>query len=261
MIRIQEHAAPHLKLPKFQCDAPLDAKLDKFPLLQTLNRPHAAAFIGRAGSGKTSNAIGMLTNPQLMAEVFNLILVCMPATSRASMEDCPLDQLPEDQLYEELTLVSLQDMERRALDMSKKGGRTLLFFDDCQNALKVPAIERLMVHLNSNRRHRKTCLWFAVQNYIKLPKQLRMGLTNIFLYSISKADMKRIHEELLEIPEQLFERVCMLFKQTRAEPLHEHTFLYWAANPQRFFLDYDELLLPAEDAGVSAHARKEDVQA
>ena len=126
-------------------------------------------------------------------------------------------------------------------------------------ALKVPAIQRLMVHLNSNRRHRKTCLWFCVQNYEKLPKQLRMGLTNMFLFSISRNDLRWIHEELLEIPEAVWERVCLLFKQHKSHPGNEHSFLYWSAEPARFYLNYDELELPPEDAGVEAAShRKED---
>jgi len=138
MIRIHPNDAPHTRLPRFLCDAPLASKLNAFSLFSTMNKYHTAAFIGRAGSGKTSSAVGMLCNKQLFREVFDLVLVCMPATSRASMSDDPFKGLPEEQVFDELTLENLQQMEKLALAMSKrktksgKERRTLMLFDDVQ---------------------------------------------------------------------------------------------------------------------------------
>ena len=263
-LTVVHYDAPKLIVPHFACDVKLDEKLDEFELTSLMNRLHCCAFIGRAGSGKTSIALSMLQSKSIFRKVFTKILVCMPATSIASLKKNPFKNLPPGQIFNELTLDSLQsmsDMAKKEAEEKKPGGekgRTLMIFDDVQAAMKVPAIERLLVHCNNNRRHRRTCIWICAQNYIKIPKSLRQGLTDMFLFSISKCDLASLHSELLEIPEATFEKIAAMFKKYRSEPHHAHSFLYWNAS-QRFFLDFDEVVPPDEDVGgLEASIKKMD---
>ena len=168
-IRIVHHEAPNLKTPAFQCDAKIHAKLDDFELSALLNRSHCCAMVGRAGSGKTSIALSMLLSGQLFRKCFSKILVCMPATSRASLRKDPFKQLPPGQVCDGLDLPALQSMFDIARNEAKDDGRTLIILDDCQSAFKLTPIERLLVHMNNNRRHNRLCIWILCQNYVKMP--------------------------------------------------------------------------------------------
>lgn len=257
-LQLLHHEAPQLRIPSFAVDGKLAPKLDDYELSSLLNRSHCAAFVGRAGSGKTSMAVSMLQSKDLFKKVFTQILVCMPATSRASLKKNPFELLPPGQIFDELTLPNLETMFAMAQAEAKKEGSTLIIFDDCQSAMKLTAIERLLVHMNNNRRHQRMCLWICCQNLIKLPRSLRMGLTNLFLFSVSKADMGQIHEELLEISEPVWMRVCKLFKADKAKPGHERDFLFIDVRDQRFFLTWSEIVLPREDEDIEAGAASSD---
>jgi hypothetical protein len=246
-LQLLHHEAPRLRIPTFAVDGKLHAKLDDYELSRLMNRSHCAAFVGRAGSGKTSMAVSMLQSKDLFRKVFTKIVVVMPATSRASLKKNPFEHLPPSQIFDELTLPNLESIFKMAQAESKEGGNTLLLLDDVQAAMKLTPIERLLVHCNNNRRHNRLSIWICCQNLIKLPRSLRMGLTNLFLFSVSKADMHQIHEELLEISEPVWERICKLFKADKAKSGHEKDFLFVDVRDQRYFLNWSEVVLPKDD--------------
>lgn len=241
MFKLKENSLPKLHIPHFECDKKLDKKLDNFDLSSLLNRYHCLAFIGAAGSGKTSIAISFLTSRDLFKGVFTKILLCMPLTSRHSLKDNPLESLPPEQLFDELTDESLARMQDIASNEVAENGQTLIIFDDVQHALKIDSIERELIRINSNRRHNRTCLWFCVQNYIKLPKSLRQGLTNIFFFSISKSDLGSLHKELVTIPQDQFDYVMEYFKTYKKNEENKHSFLFWDKETNRLFLNWDEI--------------------
>lgn len=249
-ISIIHHDAPRVHVPAFSVDGKLHGKLDDYELAALMNRSHNCAMIGRAGSGKTSIALSMLQSKDLFKQVFSKIFVIMPPTSRASLKNDPFKGLPANQVMDELTVSNLESIWQQIQAESKEKGNSLLILDDVQAAMKLTPIERMLVHMNNNRRHQRLSIWVCCQNYVKLPRSFRMGLTNMFLFSVSKADMAQIHEELLEIPENTWERACVMFKHYKERPSKEKSFLFVDVRDQRYFLDWDELRMPKEDCGM-----------
>jgi len=90
----------------------------------------------------------------------------------------------------------------------------------------------------NNRRHLGLSLWFANQNYFSLPKQVRFGLTDIFLFNVSKKELENINEEQLELPKDVFNDITKLcFKK-------DHDFMYINSNSGRVFCNWNEIILP-----------------
>jgi hypothetical protein len=239
--------APKIRPPQFGVDGKLHEKLDDYELSSTINRSHCCACVGRAGSGKTSMMISFLTSKNLFRRVFSQILVCMPPTSRQSLKKDPFKGLPPNQIFDSLTVDTMQKMLDMAAEEAKKeGGATLMIFDDVQVALKDKNVERLVVHANNNRRHNRTTLWFMVQNWVKMPRSLRMGCTNVFLFSVSRADQHMIYEEVVEIAEPVFNRMCLMLKHEQQKPDKEKSFLFIDVRSQRYFLNWSEIRVPDE---------------
>lgn len=246
-ISIIHHDHPRVRVPEFSVDGKIHTKLDDFELSSLLNRSHCLCAVGRAGSGKTSIMVSFLNSRHLFQKVFHHVWVIMPPTSRASLKNDPFKGLPPGQLIDDLTLASLTSVWESIQAASKLKETSLLILDDVQSRLKETAIEKLLIHMNSNRRHQRLSLWICAQNYVKIPKQFRVGITNLFLFSVSRVDMQQIHEELLEIGEPVWERACALFKRDKEKPGHEKQFLFIDTRDQRFFMGWDELRMPRED--------------
>ena len=135
-MKLKKHQEIKLKLPSFQVDTPLSPHLDEIPLLQLLNKSFACSFIGRAGSGKTSLMTGLLQTKHKFKKVFNKIYLFMPSYSRTSMKKCVFDCLPEDQIYNELNIETLSDVYNKISENTQEDKRSLIIFDDVQDAFK-----------------------------------------------------------------------------------------------------------------------------
>ena len=200
-MKLKKNEEIKLKLPVFQVDEPLSAHLNDVPLLSYLNKSFACSFIGRAGSGKTSLMTGLLQTTKKLKKVFNKIYLFMPSYSRSSMKECIFDCLPQDQIYNELTLETLSDVYNKLQENTDEKLKSLIIFDDVQDAFKGEC-EKLILKIINNRRHLRTSLMVIAQSYKKISLDVRKALTNHFLFNLSKEDYDIIHDERIYIAKQ-----------------------------------------------------------
>ncbi len=81
-LHLIEHDAPHVRLPVFNIDRPLNPRMpEEYSLLQTLNKNFCCSVIGRPSSGKTSLVTSFFTSRKIFRGVFDKILIFMPAHS------------------------------------------------------------------------------------------------------------------------------------------------------------------------------------
>lgn len=235
-VTIIHNKAPKLNRPTFLVDGKLDNKLDKYAVTKLLNKSSNILFLGPAGSGKTSMIISLLNTPDLFRYVFHTIYLFMGKNSRDSIKGSFFDeQIPPEQIYDDLTEETLSEVYEKIKQDAETGYLSLILMDDVQRQMKNKDVEKLLLHIVNNRRHLKTSIWCANQNYINMPRPIRMGLTNIFTWKVKKREIENLLAEQIEMPKEKFEdihKVC--FKDA-------HDFMFLDSNSQRLFSNWDEI--------------------
>jgi energy-coupling factor transporter ATP-binding protein EcfA2 len=237
MIHIKHNEVPKLNKPTFSVDGKLHEKLEDFEITKLMNKHNFTLFLGKPGSGKSTLLISFLKSKPLFKRIYHKIILFCPPNSRGSIKDNFWDKnLEPEDIYDELTLDNLQEVYDLAQANRDEGLRTLVIFDDCQKQMKGEA-EKLLLHMINNRRHASLSLWIANQNYTSIPKQVRMNLTDMFIFKVSKVEMGNLMTEHLEISKEVFEKLQqILFK----EP---HEFFYINTLTGRMFRNWDELIV------------------
>ena len=238
-MKIIHNEKPNLNLPEFKVDMPLSKYLDEDPLLKHLNKSFCCALISRAGGGKTSLLVGLLNTKKKLNKVFHKIYVFMPNTSRQSMKNSIFDVLSDDQLFEGVNFENLANVYLKLLENSKDGKLSLLIFDDCQSQLKDKEVEVNLLHIIANRRHLRTSVFIIAQNYNKIPRQIRLALTDTFLFNIGKQEYDNIYEENVEISKQDYDYILKMFNDIKKEDPYSFLFIH---EKNKFFINWNEIV-------------------
>jgi hypothetical protein len=238
MINLIKNKKPELKMPKFNVDGELHKNLNDYALTSTLNKSNFTLFLAKAGQGKSSLAISLLKTKGLFKGVYHNIFLFCPPNSRASIKNDFWGQnLPEEQIYDELNLENLENVYDLAQEDATEGFKSLIILDDVQKYLKDTDIQKFLLHIVNNRRHALTSVWVLAQNYFQIPKQVREALTNAFIFKVSKVEFINIFSELIEKEKSVFQEIIERFAYK--EP---HSFVFLDTNSGRLFSNWDELI-------------------
>lgn len=235
-IQIINNKEPKLLRPTFLVDGKLDSKLDDYEVTKLMNKSNFTLFLGPAGSGKTSMIVSLLNTPHLFKRIYHTIYLFMGKNSRDSIKGSFFDKnIPPEQIYDELTEDSLNDVYDKIKEDADEGYLSLILLDDVQRQMKDKKVEKLLLHIVNNRRHLKTSIWCANQNYINMPRPIRMGLTNIFVWKVKKREIESLLTEQIELPKDKFEEVNKLCFQ------NPHDFMFLDSVSQRLFSNFNEI--------------------
>jgi hypothetical protein len=237
-MKIQKNEVVELKLPEFMVDKPLSKHLDEVPLLSHLNKSFACSFIGRAGSGKTSLMTGLLQTKHKFKKVWNHVYLFMPSYSRGSMKKCIFDCLPEDQVYNELNIHTLNDCYQKIMHNTEEGLLSLIIFDDVQDNFKGEC-EKLLLKIINNRRHLRTSVMIIAQSYIKMSRDVRKALTNHFLFNLSKEEYDDIYSERIYMEKAKWDAIL---KEYRKSNDNKGNFLFLDPEKVKVFINWDEVI-------------------
>ena len=227
---------------KFNVDNPLgDHILPPFP-----NQSFFMLICGKAGSGKTSLLINMLTQKdknRIYRKVFDKILLVMPSNSRKSMKNNPLDDLPDDQTFEEFNhrvierVKEIRD-EFDELDKKRKRPRNqLLILDDITATLKNNDIQKALIELATNRRHLKLSIILLVQFIRAVPRPVRFQITQVvFFKPANQLDSKIIQEEYINLPHDQYNDL------TRFVWVNSHDFLFIDKQNETYFKNLQKII-------------------
>ena len=240
MISIQHNDKPNLEHCVMNCDNGLHKKLNEFELSKLMNNHSTNLIIGRPGSGKTSLLYSLFKSKQLFAKVYHNIYLFQPSASRFSMKDKLFDKLPAEQIYDELNYDTLNEVMDIIKEEDKKYNNCIIF-DDMTAYLKDNETFKLFKNLINNRRHLRTSVFFLVQTYHSIPKEIRRLFSNVFVFRVSKNELETIFEELVEKHKDC---VLEVSKLVFDKP---YNFLYINTESQRLFRNWDELIFKNDE--------------
>ena len=183
----------------FNCDE-LDESIPK-PLPQMLN--FFMLICGRPGSGKTTLILNLVCKRgKMYNKKFDKIFVFSP--SLLTMKDEPFVELPEDQVFTDLTEESLVSTLE---DIKESGDKILYILDDVVNDMKKSVgVQNTLSKMLMNRRHLAgaggSCSFIiTTQVYNKIPAPIRKTASQIILFHTkNKKEIDTIFDELIIIP-------------------------------------------------------------
>jgi hypothetical protein len=169
----------------------------------------------------------------VLAQVFCFIYVVAPSSSLASIKKSPHRVLQEDKFFDVLTVEVVEDITARLTKNSKHGRKSLVIFDDVPAQMQDPEIARLVGCIIANMRHTGTSVVILLQNYKKCEKSIRSVVSNILLFSVSKAQLQAVHDEHLSMSKKTWEAIAL---ESYMVP---HTFLLYHTPSLQLFINLD----------------------
>ena len=216
------------------CDSGLHPKLDNYELSKFMNCHSTNLFIGWPGSGKTSLVVSLFKSKDIFNKVFHNVYLFQPSQSRASMEDDIFESIPNK--YDELTYENLEEVMDQIQEEDPKYCNCIIF-DDMGAYLKDKSIKKLLKSLIFNRRHLRTSVFFLCQTYLSVEADIRKLFSNLFIFRVSKKELEKIFEELVE---ESKDAVLPISKLVFRE---QYNFLFINTDSGRLFKNWDEIII------------------
>ena len=232
-IHLKKNKKPTMPLCNFSCDTKLDPKLDEYDLTKFMNCHSVNLIIGKPGSGKTNLLFSLFKSKKLFKRVYDKVFLFQPSLSRASMKDKLFDNLPEEQKFDELTLENLQMVD----DMLEEDGNNCIIMDDMGAYLKDNATKKLLKEMVYNRRHKHLSIFFLVQTWFSIEKDLRKLFSSMFIFRVSKNELTNIFEEVIEKEKKIISDLSKLVYDV------PYNFLFINTDSGRMFKNFDEILI------------------
>ena len=203
MLKISEEKNDMVvKAPPNNLDKPLASDIP-YPL------PPYSGFsmliVGSSGSGKTSLLYSMVTGSKKKGKrtsyknVFDYIYLISPTLGGSSMKNDKFKTIPEDQIYRELTLEGLTELESKLYQNREDDKNSLVILDDVGSQIRRNAkAEKKLTQMLQNRRHAFTSYITLLQKYKDAQPGYRANLSHaIFFRPKNKIEAEAITSELM----------------------------------------------------------------
>ena len=235
-----------LTIPEYTCDHGFNPALNDVPMLSHLNGYTFNIICGRPGSGKTSLLVSMLTGKgknKVYRKCFDNVIVCMPTNSRQSLKKNIFEHHPENKLFDELNLESINKIYEMLEDSVSEDPKknTLLILDDVGASLKRKEILHKLKTILFNRRHLRCHIVCLIQSYISLPLEIRKLSSNVIMFKPSKVEAENFFRELFETKHDMMDKII----KYAYKKLGDYIFLN--VDSQKFYKDFDELVIDNDE--------------
>lgn len=200
------------------------------------------SIVGSAGSGKTSLMMSLLKSKDAYRKRFHRVIAVIPNSSLNSLKSNPLDDLPDNQKFEDLTYETLDQIIEMIEENREEELLTLLLLDDVSAELQDPHLLKRMMRLYLNRRHLKLSIisiGHSLTGKGALPYTIRKNCSHLILFKPSSG-LDVLNTDYLNLPKDKFRE---LVKHVYQSP-HDH--LMVQSNTNKLFRNFN--LLQINDA-------------
>lgn len=236
-ISIIENEKPNLAICKMKCDNFLNEKLEKYELTKFLNSHTTNLLIGRPKSGKTSLLYSFFKSNKLLKKTYHNIFVFQPNASRESMSDNIFGSLPKEKVFNELSTENLNNVMNQIKNNNDIDIHNCIIFDDMTAYLKDKETLKQLKEMIFNRRHLHISIFFLVQTYYSVPKEIRKLFNNVIVFKSTKEEINSIFEEIVE---QKKEIIPIIIKEVFDKI---YNFLFINVETGRLFKNWDEIII------------------
>lgn len=186
-MHIKEHNQDKLSVKNTQnnLDKELADMPDPLPNYSGFNM----VIAGSSGSGKTTLLYSMMLRKKVKGVrqsyrgVFDHIYIISPTMGSKSMKNDEFSKLPGDQIYRELNLETIDELDKKLQKNREEEEHSIVIFDDVGSQLRKSAqVEKKLVQLVQNRRHLFTSTVFIVQKFRDLPTGLRSNMSHFVTF-------------------------------------------------------------------------------
>jgi hypothetical protein len=241
MITIKKLKKPDLPIMSVACDGKLNNKLEEYEMTKHLNKHSTNLIVGRPNSGKSSLLWAFFKSKNLFKKTFDKIIYFAPSASQGSVKDNIFSTLPDEQRFNELTIENLED----AIDIIKsmdENENACLILDDMTAYLKNNSTLKIFKELLFNKRHLHVSIFFLVQTFFSVPKDLRRVFDNVFIFKTSKDELFNIFDQLVEINDK-----DLITDISKA--VYDKKFNYLMINlpTQNMYKNFDKIIINGND--------------
>ena len=155
-----------------------------YPLIKTSG--FAIQISGASRSGKTTLLINLISkraskgHRQSYKSLFDDILVVSP--SRHTLATDVFEDICESKKFDSLDDETFEKINELAEDNKENDTHTLVILDDIASFLKDAGVEKQLVNLVNNRRHKSISIIFITQIFNQAPPALRKNLDMLMLF-------------------------------------------------------------------------------
>ena len=203
-LTISEQTNPHLKIQNVKNN--LDKQLaPDIPYPLPSNSGFSMLIVGSSGSGKTTALYNMMTKSKRKGKrtsyknVFDRIYLVSPTLGGSSIKDDKFSTIPDDQIYRELSIEGLTELEDILYSNKEDGLHSAVIMDDIGSQLRRSAkAEKKLVQMLQNRRHTQTSYITLLQKFRDAPTGYRSNLSHaMFFRPKSRIEYDAITNELM----------------------------------------------------------------
>ena len=98
-------------------------------------------------------------------------------------------------------------------------------------------MRKLLKEIIFNRRHYHISIYFLCQTYLSLEPDIRKLFSNIFVFRVSKKELERIFEEVVESKKEYINFISQIVWDK------PHQYLFINTDSQRLFKNFDEIII------------------